>query len=364
MRNSYLVMANVPSHDAQVPTLYDPEEDPDFGISADRLEIFVPELSEPENTALQVPSSVSRSFDVGLQGILEHLAPNYTDLHFPTPLGLEVDPSNNWVFFDLLQLRDKASASFHEHEVATKGQNAANEDWPEMRHDSHQESESVLPLNEYGPSSPQGLWPLKLDWICEPTKEDFIATSPTLSKHIITTGPETLPALQHNLYVRESAAGLTYGASLPPIQQIVSPQPLKHLDKLSKSLEQESTRSPGIPHYPYHGSTPMSPTSGFVDHCSPRTGYSRFLGYDVPPATSDPTESATAHSSSMPSTSSSNELYGRSSLNDGYSTAHTTPIDPSGLTPQPMLPPSYKCDVPGCIAPPFQTQYLLRFGCL
>ncbi|KAK4547041.1 hypothetical protein LTR36_001262 [Oleoguttula mirabilis] len=76
---------------------------------------------------------------------------------------------------------------------------------------------------------------------------------------------------------------------------------------------------------------------------------------------------------SLPSAStSSGESHGHTgSSTDGYSTAHTTPIDlplAADGTPRPILPPpagmsilmaGFKCDFSGCTAEPFQTQYLL-----
>lgn len=294
--------------------------------------------------------------------------------------------------FDPLELREKASAGLREHEAAVQTRDDGNEQVSEKRHDSHQEQESPLSPSKGQPGSCRGSSFLTLDTKREATDKESITTSPNLSKHVITKAdgrPETLPAFQHHSPTKEGGAG---SPTLPPIHQIVTTQPFRPLDELAEAATQQDPRyahqhrqsfgsatpqSPILPYHPYPGHVQMSPssqhaysarspTSGF-EYGSP-TQYAHPIAYYTDRRTSGPTDHPPPPPPSLPSVS-SGESHGPASSADGYSTAHTTPIDVPDATPRHILPPppgmviapGYKCDFPGCNAPPFQTQYLLRF---
>ena len=299
--------------------------------------------------------------------------------------------------YDPHDLQAKASASLREHEAATQSNDAGEENGSEKRHDSHQEqeltwsNENDQQHNRTDPSA------LKLDIKRAPEVEESIAHSPTLSKHVIMDSdrPETLPAFQHHSHAGDSSATSPQSASLPPIHQVVPAQPYRPLNELAEvctqydprnanlsgpPLSSAATLSPGIQYQLYPGAAQMSPSSrhtfsaqssaiGFGDPYGSPTQYPHPVPYYPSRRASAPTDRAPVPLTSIPSVSPSGESHGQASSIDGYSTAHTTPIDPAEAIPGRMLPPppgmiiapGYKCDAPDCTAPPFQTQYLLRF---
>ena len=430
-------------HDhSQGPTLF--ESDSEFGIEPERLVAVVPERTElEETTAPPVQSAVQSSDpegeagDPGLVVLVEHLAPNTRDLHFPPrieplnivgsdgdtamteqaeageatetpdiqrgadrsefsvkiPSELKGYTSGHGTSFDPHELREKASAGLREHEAAAQTRDYGAESVLEKRHDSHQEQESPLSRSKRLSSSRRGSPCLTVDTKREATEEESITTSPNLSKHVITKAdnmPETLPAFQPHSPTKEGSAS---SPTLPPIHHIVTPQQFRPLDELaeaaatqqdaryarphSQSFGSAASQSPILPYHPFPGHIQMSPSSqhaysarsptGGYEYGSP-TQYAHPVAYYNDRRTSAPTDHPPPPPPSLPSVS-SGESHGHASSADGYSTAHTTPIDVPDATPRPMLPPppgmvtapGYKCDFHGCQAPPFQTQYLLRF---
>lgn len=419
--------------------MFEAEEGSDFGISADRLDAVVPNHSEPET--IQATTSETHRHnpfgeggDPGLQVVVENLAPNRPELHVPPRIGF--DPASNGdcdiVMSDQLgeteasekpnishqagtpgsctqttfeaklkgvanhginaldhrDLQETATASLREHEAATQNFDAGEEGGMEKRHDSHQEQEPPLSPGKDGGRQRQDPSPLKLDTMHAPPEEESIATSPTLSKHVLRTGSETLPAIHHHSHAGDGDAG---SPSLPPIRQIVT-QTFQPMDALAEAATQQAAQhhspplssvtaqSPGLPYHPYPGSAHMSPTSqpaysaqsprvGFGDPYGSPSQYSNPMAYYTSRRTSAPTDRPPGPPPSIPSVSSSGDSHGHASSIDGYSTAHTTPTDQVESTPRPILPPppgmmmaqGYKCDWPDCPAAPFQTQYLLRF---
>ena len=258
--------------------------------------------------------------------------------------------------------------------------------------------------------------PLKLQTNSEtaPQPVETISNSPTLRKHVIPVAEGTvgtLPAFQPASPIKERFAGSPQSEKLPSFRQVTG-QIAGQLSELAEFAELAAQRdlrsshqnnqsagsaaSPSsmIPlHHPYPTSSQTSP-SGYYDFSarSPTSTVSEHPQYGSPPQypstayftnrrSSASTGNSMPHPPSLPSASSSGESLSThaSSSTDGYSTAHTTPIDAGSLaegTPRPMpilppppgmpqsamvLPPGFKCGYPGCIAPPFQTQYLLRY---
>jgi hypothetical protein len=299
--------------------------------------------------------------------------------------------------FNRKELQAKATASLREHDEVTQSDEPGKENGLEKRHDSHQEQEITWSPGADQGNNPKESSSLALDTKQAPKVEESIAHSPTLSKHVIMDSdrPETLPAFQHHSHGGDSSATSPQSASLPPIYQVVPAQRYRPLNELAEVCTQNDPRnanhsspplsstvtlSPGIPYQLYSGSTQTSPSSqhtfsarsppsGFGDHYGSPTQYPHPVPYYPSRRSSAPTDRAPAPLTSIPSVSSSGDSHGHASSIDGYSTAHTTPIDPAEATPGRMLPPppgmimapGYKCDAPECTAPPFQTQYLLRF---
>jgi hypothetical protein len=238
-------------------------------------------------------------------------------------------------------------------------------------------------------------------------KDDSICASPTLSKHVIPSADVNGESLAPFEPLSPSTSS-PKAERLPSIHQITS-----SLTELAEAATQEMPReqqnlahhhshsfgsatsqSPVLQHRPYPIAIQASPqayypptmlarsptsTIGESQYASP-PGYASYYSHrrasaadGVPPLMP-----------SLPTASSSGDSYGGylSSSTEGYSTNHTTPIDigqASESTPRPMLPPPpgmhamsqplpapimvpgpYKCDVPGCTAGTFQTQYLLK----
>lgn len=239
-----------------------------------------------------------------------------------------------------------------------------------------------------------------------PPAADTIAASPTLAKHVISAPHNTLPAVQPTSPAQDRDAGSPN--RLPSFRQLTGqlneladaaaqePRPYSH--NHSQSFGSTTSQSPRLPYHPpgYSGSahtSPAGPSYGYIAR-SP-TGASTTsdihqVQYGSPPQYPTPTayfihrrSSAATDNGQFPaslpsaSTTSSGESHGHpGSSTDGYSTAHTTPVDQpptADSTPRPILPPvpgmsqsamvmsSFKCDYSGCTAAPFQTQYLLRY---
>lgn len=244
--------------------------------------------------------------------------------------------------------------------------------------------------------------PLKVNTSPQPITEDSIRDPPTLSKH-------TLPAAEEN------------DVSMPPYEptspSVASPNKLPSFRQLTGSLTElaeaataemrpqqtyshnhsrsfgsTTSQSPIPSHHPYPQSIQPSPQAYYppsVSARSPTSTISESQHYGSPPAyvyngvfshrrPSIAHDTPPALPPSLPSASSSGESHGYpGSSTDGYSTNHTTPIDhmPDGTprpvvmlqmlpplngVPQMMVPGPFQCDVPGCNAGTFQTQYLLR----
>ena len=423
------------------PTLFATDPDSDFGIDPDRLDPVVLRRSESEE-ARALPVQTTRSGphagerDPGLVVLLQNWAPNHREMHVApllqpiatidsdtdivmpdqveVPEPIETSDSHaeldepygksleigHGTALDVLDLKAKATASLREHEATTQSQDDCGEIVPEKRHDSHQEQEPPLSPSKLQPEpqrdsrSPS----LRVDTAQAASAEESIATSPNLSKHVITMPgdtPGTLPAFQHFSPARDGGTGSAHGAMLPPIHQIV-PSALGELAEAatarythhqSPSFSSATAQSPVLPYHPYPGFAQMSPTSqhayvvrsppgGYGDPYGSPIQYSQPVAYYTTRRSSAPSDRPPPLPPSIPSVSSSGDSHGHPSSIDGYSTAHTTPIDAIDATPRPMLPPppgmimapGYKCDVPDCPAPPFHTQYLLRsvilLGCL
>ena len=433
-------------------TLLNPEDTDEYGIFVDRLQAVSPNLRSDPDTASErsdtpIPASDAevQKGDPGTTVLIENLGPNNPELHYahrlerPVPedtsdsdsvmtdqsevaepadtpdiqhvkssgdvkgafVKPEPNPSPHVIngVVNANSLQEIASASFRESEVASQVQRQADKAALIKRHDSGQEQGLQVPPEKQQPRSGRNSPSLKLQTRVVPKSEDTIATSPTLSKHVITTTeyrPETLPAFQHNSPTREGNAHSPQGEKLPPIHQVVPPQ----LDPLGELAEAATQRDPRYAHHHSHsfGSTtsqsPMmpynhytsnsqaspssqhhsnrSPNSAFSDPYGSPNQYSHPVAYYAHRRSSATTDQHPPPTPSLPSGSSSGESHGPpSSSADGYSTSHTTPIDLPDGPPRPILPPppgmapvvipaGFKCDYPGCTAPPFQTQYLLR----
>lgn len=239
-----------------------------------------------------------------------------------------------------------------------------------------------------------------------PLQIDTIATSPNLSKHVIpvaegATG--TLPAM-HAMSPIEGTSGSPQGAKLPPLHQITGqmhdplnvfaevaaqqdPRGQAYAHHHSHSVGSATSQSPLATHHAYpaaqhtppalpyaHGarSPPRAPLDQPFYGSPPQHPPSAYFAHRRPLIPSD--GGAPPHPHLQPSHSSSGESLGHASASttDGYSTARTTPpavAQASDGPPRAVLPPppgmgstpGFKCDYPDCNAPPFQTQYLLRY---
>jgi hypothetical protein len=263
--------------------------------------------------------------------------------------------------------------------------------------------------------------------------DDTIAASPTLSKHVIPAPSGThdiLPAVRPTspLHERDAPGSPTSTTTLPSFQQFTG-----HLNELAEAAATQGPRpsqpspahhrtqsfasttapSPQLPYHIFSGSAQTSPASQYAYSAAARSPTSTIGEMPVHTVYGSPTQGYTGAAyfndrrrssalgeapgpysiPSLPSASSSGESHGAASANEGYSTAHTTPIDSTNLqdgTPRPpmqplqplqpvqqmqmpILPPppgmpqsavvmsaGFRCDQAGCTAPPFQTQYLLR----
>ena len=170
-------------------------------------------------------------------------------------------------------------------------------------------------------------------------------------------------------------APITYPATIPSQSPVIPPQTYPQPPQISP-----------IRGYPYSfqpssGSVQSDARDPYYANSPPPGHFSASNYYAHQRRNSVPHRSAPALPVSLTSASSSGESYGQqSSGTEGYSTAHTTPIESSlqsDISSRPTLPllphmhssgsgsgssvqGSFTCDYPGCNAAPFQTQYLLK----
>ena len=333
----------------------------------------------------------------------------------PTESG-ETPAAPKSINVDANHLKAQAAAGLREHE-ASQAHHDVRERALEARHDSAHDTVPQISPDQRPPRSGHAS-PLRIKTEAPVSLIDNTSiTSPTLRKHVIQVAEGTagtLPALQPKSPAKDGSASSPQTGKLPPIHQLTSQ--LGPLGELAEAATQQDPRgqtshhqhshsfgsaasqSPMIPYHPHsypypypssaqtspsshYGYSARSPTSTIGDHVygSP-TQYPNPAYYPAR-RTSAPTENGLPHPPSLPSTSSSGDSHGPpSSTTDGYSTAHTTPIDgppAAECTSRLILPPPrgmsqsavimstvFKCDFPGCTAIPFQTQYLLRCAIL
>lgn len=241
---------------------------------------------------------------------------------------------------------------------------------------------------------------------------DSIARSPILSKHTISEAEDrgdnlrpyehTSPATSspHNERLpsfRQLAGSLTdlAEAATAATQEITRQQQQPYSHHRSRSFGSATSHSPVMSNHPYPANMQTSPQAYYppsLSARSPTSTVAETAPYGSPSAYPSYGFFAQRRPSnvadgpppmpSLPSASSSGEShgYGPSPGMESYSTQHTTPIDPAqlpegtprvppaqmlpvpiGMQPPPiMIPAPYKCDVQGCMAGTFQTQYLLK----
>lgn len=241
---------------------------------------------------------------------------------------------------------------------------------------------------------------------------DSIARSPILSKYTRSGAEdkgETLPPFEPTSPTTSSPQA----ERLPSIRQLagsltdlaeaataatheIARQQQSYTHHRSHSFGSATSHSPVMANHPYPASMQTSPQAYYPPSASARSPTSTIAEtapYGSPAGF--PSYGFFAHRRpstiaegpppmpSLPSASSSGEShgYGPSPGMESYSTQHTTPIDvsqgpdgtprippaqmlpvPMGMQPPPpiMIPGPYKCDVQGCMAGTFQTQYLLK----
>ena len=321
-------------------------------------------------------------------------------LHNTPNVKSEQEKSSSLADGDVATLQAQASAGL-EYEEKSRAENVED---PSLKHrvDSAQEQVPQLPQEKRPPRSGRASPPPKLvtdERSVQRPEPETITTSPILRKNMMMNpeGPaSTLPPLQQQTPVSQDGNSTSPKTeTLPPIRQVTGPlsefadvaiqQPYSHHQ--SPSFGSTTSQSPMLPyHYPPSNQTSpssqypysaMSPTStiGDTQYGSPTQHSSRAYFHRRSSGAIDHVRQLPA---SLPSAS-SGESHGHASSTDGYSTstAHTTPIDappaPDPTRQVPILPPppgmpqsaivvnsGFKCDWPGCTAPPFQTQYLLR----
>ena len=254
-------------------------------------------------------------------------------------------------------------------------------------------------------------------------QSDTILTSPTIGRHVMSASedrelilppvkpgspaqerrlsgsPNKLPSFQH---LAGQVGQLTDLADAAETQR--GTPHLAHSRPNSMSYMPTHAPSPRLPFHSYPGGPQMSPITQSHPYFANATrsptgtlsdmhipGYGSPTQYPAPlayyghqrrsSAATDPTYSIPSVPS-MPSGSSGESQGLPGSSTEGYNAAHAAPVDPGpmieGQTPRhiPILPPprgmppaaaipiagGFKCDEPGCTAPPFQTQYLLRYA--
>ena len=244
--------------------------------------------------------------------------------------------------------------------------------------------------------------------------EDSITASPTLAKHLVTASEDTvdtLRPLEPTSPTQDGVPSSPHNVRLPSFRQLSRDLPAMtalaeaatqqaaaqaqqaYSHHHSESFGSATSQSPILTNHPYPLSaqtspasyshyaqsirSPTSTTSEAPQYGSPTRAQA--YGPYMPRRSLTLAEYARHPPPSLPSASSSGESHGHAgSSTDGYSTAHTTPVDQPPTadgTPRPILPPpqnmpippggvmipgGYTCDYVGCTAAPFQTQYLLR----
>lgn len=305
-------------------------------------------------------------------------------------------------------LTEKATAGLLEHEASSKSAQTNEHHDPESRHDSAQDQVPQLPPEKRQQLSVQENLPsLRVQTNQEAPRQDHpmdtIATSPQLSKHLMTThdGTITLPAFHATSPIKEGSASSVRGEKLPGVHQIVGDQ-LGHLDGLVEAATQRDARTGSrhhsqsfgstsvpspMPPYPFHNhpqsaSSPYyhqhsarSPTSTISDQTYTSSPQYSNIAYYSDRRSSAPVDRPPNLPPSLPSAGSSGESHGATNSSmDGYSTAQTTPGEaPESSTLRPILPPppgmpqssvvmsgGFRCDNAGCNST-FATQYLLRW---
>jgi hypothetical protein len=305
-------------------------------------------------------------------------------------------------------LKATATAAVKAHEASSQSRERPVSNDPDSRHDSAQDKVPQLSPAKRQEITGRHSPALRLQTTPQalPTRElhpETITTSPTLSKHIIPSydgAAGTLPAFHASSPTRDGSALSPQGEKLPSLQQVVGGQfgPLGELAEVatqqrdprmpshhqSPSFGSGTAQSPRIPHPHYGAAAPSpyyvpnsarSPTSTVSDQFYASPMQYPGTAYYADRRTSNLPEGHPHHPPSLPSASSSADSHApTSSSMDGYSTAQTTPGEMPDGTPRPILPPppgmpqsavmvtgGFKCDHPECTAPPFQTQYLLRY---
>jgi len=237
--------------------------------------------------------------------------------------------------------------------------------------------------------------PLRVQTITEdnraPLVEDLMATSPTLRKHVIPPvgdNANTLSPLQPTSPTQEAKEKLPSFRQLTELAEAAATQESRPAASHhhSHSFGSTTSQSPRMPYFvnsvqtspiSYYRQNARSPTStiGEAQHYQSPPQYPMPTAYYTDRRSSAATDYPISLPPSLPSASSAESHGHTSSSADGYSTAHTTPIDQTltaDVPPRPMLPPppgmppnallmatGFKCDYPSCTALPFQTQYLL-----
>ena len=263
------------------------------------------------------------------------------------------------------------------------------------------------PLRLQTPASQDGRLP--------PREGDSIAKSPILSKHTLAqaedkgdslppfepTSPATSsPQVERLPSFRQLAGSLTdlAEAATAATQEIHRQQQNPYAHHHSNSFGSITSQSPIMSNHPYPAAMQASPQAYYPPSLSARSPTStiaetapygssqapQYSAYGFFPhrRPSNVADGPPSLPPSLPSASSSGEShgYGASPGVEGFSTAQTTPIDSTqmsegmvrapmvpmlpiatGMHPPPiMIPGLYKCDMPGCVAGTFQTQYLLK----
>ncbi|KAK3691291.1 hypothetical protein LTR37_018736 [Vermiconidia calcicola] len=354
----------------------------------------------PSAPSPQPPASGSEDeeiIDPGTEVLIANLAPNRPELHrvaLPRTTILHdaamTERPQSAKNAELSRLHGSAGSlgSYGEREVATarvkpeylidaedlqaKATTAVSQQQADARlsDDSRQNRAPQLPHEKRQSRSGRNSPALTIQTLPIPHRQldaiDTLATSPTLGKHMRVRKTEDsaqiLPALQTTSPLKDAASSPQAG-KLPSFHQVVAREVghLGALDELAELSGQQSSHhhSPSVgsatalsPSLAYHygansrtaaspyyvipgcARSPTSTTNGDNIYASPTQQSNRAYFNDR--RSSAPAERHPAPPPSLPSASSSGESYGATSSTDGYSTAHTTPIDaperPSRLT--------------------------------
>ncbi|KAK5171785.1 uncharacterized protein LTR77_003421 [Saxophila tyrrhenica] len=415
------------------PALYDPN-DLLYDTRSPILEAFHPELT-PRDEPYPAPSpspvlEKARLYAPDTEVLIRALGPNNPELHrIPLPekhldSTAMTDPSEGTDPIQLVKLaltdteytgqsgsdldaRDlaaKATAAVNAQEaVSTSERDTLRHDL-EARHDSAQERVPQLSNDQRQQLSGRHSPSLRLQTSRDHFPSETITTSPTLSKHIITTAEAnfgTLPAYHASFPTKDGTTTSPQSEKLPGLQQVIHGQlrPGRPLEELAEVATAQDPRVPMRQHSQSFGSTTapspmMSYHYGSAAYTAASPYYPRGSARSPTSTISDqmymsPTQwpgaayyndrrsepSGEMHPPmmppSLPSASSGESHATTSSSIDDYSTAQTTPGEgPESM--RPILPPppgmaqsafmvgqGFTCDYPGCTAAPFQTQYLL-----